>query len=115
MWRHGCLVAVLTLSITGCAVYERADTTPGESPGVRAVPAHCKAGQPVVLKTQPLSPYVLEGGDGYAYFDVWLQACPAPGAASAHVGRARRGVAAVRRVRSVRRVQLGSCETGEAP
>ena len=79
MRRHGCLVAVLTIGLAGCALYERPDGTITTRHVAKPVPAHCRKGQPVHLKAQPLSPYVYRGGDGYAYFDVWVEACPAPG------------------------------------
>lgn len=81
MWRHGSFVVILALALPACALYERTDTTASARSTAKPVPAHCRTGQPVHLKARPLSPYVHRAGDGYAYFDVWVEACPAPGRA----------------------------------
>lgn len=81
MWRHGCFVVILALALPACALYERTDTTAPGRDVAKPVPAYCRKGQPVHLQARPLSPYVHRAGDGYAYFDVWVEACPAPGGA----------------------------------
>jgi len=79
MWRCSCVIAILTLGSAGCALYERPEGTVPSRTAPTAAPAHCRTGQPVRMQARPLSPYVYRGGDGYAYFDVWVEACPAPG------------------------------------
>ena len=51
---------------------------PGQPVSAVAGP-RCSGNQPVKMHTRSLSPYVYQQGDGYAYFDVWIQACPAQG------------------------------------
>lgn len=81
MLKYGCVIAVLALGAAGCALYEKPEGAVVARYVAATVPAHCKTGQPVRMKAKPLSPYVYRGGDGYAYFDVWVEACPVPGRA----------------------------------
>jgi len=85
MWKYGCVVVVLMLGTSGCALYEKPEGAVPKGGAATAaattVPAHCRSGQRVRMKAKPLSPYVYRGGDGYAYFDVLVEACPVPGRA----------------------------------
>jgi len=63
----------------GCVEPAGPATVATTTPPAAGVPARC-SGSPVQMRVKPLSPYVYQQGDGYAYFDVWLQACPVPGA-----------------------------------
>ncbi len=78
MIRTCCAFSVLLFGLGGCALYERSPSSHATQP-VRHAPARCKGGPTVRMHARPLSPYVYQEGDGYAYFDVWLEACQPPG------------------------------------
>lgn len=74
-------VITLAFASVGCGVHDEYQTTPPTGTPPVGAAAKCSGNQPVRMKTRPLSPYVYQHGDGYAYFDVWIQACPLPGRA----------------------------------